>query len=86
MNLVARVLSKNNQAGHFRFPHIHGVVYFSYRVRNTGEGLPFWVPGYTQPGGDSAMTEFQERLRRGWFSHFSKITGIPVVEYFKSFK
>jgi hypothetical protein len=79
MNLVARVLSKKTQDRKPRFPHIHGVVYFSYRIGSREEGLPFWVAGYTQKGGDPAMSAFQERLQHGWFSYVSKMTGLPVT-------
>ena len=78
MNLVGRVLGKKSQGGQPRFPHINGVVYFSYRIGSRDEGLPFWCPGYTQEGGDPAMTAFQERLQHGWFSYVSKTTGSPV--------
>jgi hypothetical protein len=74
MILVARILGKRDQKGQPRFPHIHGVVYFSYRIRSRDEGLPFWAPGYVKRGGDPAMTEFQQRLRLGWFSYLSKIS------------
>lgn len=74
MTLVARILAKKDQNGQPRFPHIHGVVYFSYRIRSRNEGLPFWVAGYVKRGGDPAMTAFQHRLQRGWFSYLSTIS------------
>lgn len=74
MNFVARVLAKKAKDGAPRFPHIHGVVYFSYRIRSRDEGLPFWISGYTSRGGDPHMTAFQHRLLSGWFSYLSRIT------------
>lgn len=81
MTLVGGVLSKKDQSGERRFPHIDGVVYFSRRIRSRDEGFPFWVSGYVRPGGDPALSAFQERLQRGWFAYISKITGLPVGEF-----
>ena len=45
MILVSRVLAKKMPTGERRFPHIQGVVYFSYRARSLAEGMPFsWRP------------------------------------------
>lgn len=71
MTLVARVLAKKDQNGQPRFPHIHGVVYFSYRIRSRDEGLPFWFAGQVERG-DPAMMAFQQRLQQGWFAYLSK--------------
>jgi len=78
MILVSRVLQKKKD-GKPRFPHIDGVVYFSYRIRSKNEGLPFWVPG-TIANDDRMMSEFQAKLRNGWFAYLSKITRQPVME------
>lgn len=42
MILVSRVLQKKRQNGEQRFPHILGVVYFSYRIGSRDEGMPFF--------------------------------------------
>lgn len=80
MNLVGRILDKKTPTGERQYSYIHGVVYFSYRVRSSKEGLPFWIAGYTTLGGDPAMTNFQDRLWRGWRVYVGKITGLPVSE------
>lgn len=79
--LVARVLAKKTANGERRFPHIHGIVYFSYRVGSLAEGMPFWASGDTEPRSstDLVMREFQEKLRSGWFSYLEKAMGRPVT-------
>jgi hypothetical protein len=67
MGLVARVLAKKEPNGNPRFPHIDGVVYFSYRIPSRNEGLPFWVAGQMKPQ-DAQPREFQDRLRTNWSS------------------
>jgi hypothetical protein len=78
MILVSRLLQKKKD-GKPRFPHIDGVVYFSYRIRSKNEGLPFWLPG-TMAEDDRVMSEFQTKLRNGWFGYLSTITRQPVME------
>jgi hypothetical protein len=82
MNIVARVLQKKTPEGTPRFPYIHGVVYFSYRVPSAAEGFPFWVAGTVQapPDRDPEMSGFQAQLQRGWFEYIGKKTGVQVVE------
>jgi hypothetical protein len=77
MILVSRVLKKKRD-GKPRFPHIDGVVYFSYRIASKNERLPFWAPGIVAQS-DSTMSAFQDRLRDGWFAYLSKITQQPVM-------
>jgi hypothetical protein len=81
MILVSRVLKKK-KGGKPRFPHIEGVVYFSYRIGSKDEGMPFWVPGITAER-DQAMSAFQEKLRRGWLAYLSRVTREPVMEFSK---
>ena len=80
MTLVARVLQKRTEAGERKFPHIRGVVYFSYRVAAAVEQNLFWVQGTVEPAADSAMQVFQSKLRAEWVAYFSRITGRPITE------
>lgn len=82
MILVSRVLQKKKKSGERQFPHIAGVVYFSYRIPSRNEGLPFWIAGDTEPNGDAKMRELQEKLKRGWFSYIEQVTGTPIKEFF----
>jgi len=79
MNLVNRVLNKTKPTGERQYPNIHGAVYLSYRVRSSKEGLPFWIAGHTELG-DTIVSSFQDRLKRGWYNYVSKVTGLPVAE------
>lgn len=78
MILVSRVLQKKTQSGERQYPHISGVVYFSFRVPSRDEGLPFWVNG--DINGDTEIRGLQLKLKRGWFSYLGQITGRPVTE------
>jgi hypothetical protein len=78
LNLMAIVFKKRGPNGEPRFPHIDGVVYFSYRVPIRGEPFPFWVPAHLKP--DERVLSFQEKLRIGWFSYVAKTNGVPVNE------
>jgi hypothetical protein len=78
MILVSRVLNKRKD-GRARFPHIDGVVYFSHRVGSKDEGIPFWAPG-TAAVDDPMMKKFLEKLRSGWMSYLSEVTGQHIVE------
>jgi hypothetical protein len=80
MILVSRVLQKKTPTGERQFPHIHGVIYFSYQIPSRNEGMPFWASGHTNPKGDFQMQEFQKRLRSQWYAYVQKMTGLPVAE------
>jgi len=77
MILVSRVLKKRKN-GEPRFPHIDGVVYFSYRIGSKNEGAPFWAPGIVNAG-DTVMSAFQHKLREGWFAYVSRLLRNPVM-------
>jgi hypothetical protein len=80
MTLVARVLQHKTSSGERKFPHIRGVVYFSYRVPAAGESNLFWVPGTIEPKADKDLQAFQNKLRIEWFAHLTQITGRPIAE------
>jgi hypothetical protein len=81
MRLVGIVLRKKTPSGEPRFPHIHGIVYLSYRIPSAAEKLPFWVDGtVNDPARETALCNFHSKLRLGWYDYVSQITGMPVVE------
>jgi hypothetical protein len=80
MILISRVLQKKTPTGERQFPHISGVVYFSYQITSRGEGMPFWISGHTAPSGDTEMQEFQGWLRCRWYSYIEQVTGRRVTE------
>ena len=77
LNIVALVLKKKDSNGKPKFPHIDGIVYFSYRVASSNEPFPFWAPAHVHPD-DTEVISFQEKLRAGWFSYVARVNGIPV--------
>lgn len=84
MILVSRALAKRTPTGERQHPHIHCVVYFSYRIASKEEGMPFWISGNIEPKSTPSMREFLERLRLGWFSYVERSTGMPVKSVVKS--
>ena len=70
---VGRILQKKDEFGEHRYPHIRGVVYFSYRVPSAGESTLFWRQGTMEPTSDADLRMLQERLRREWFAFHAKI-------------
>jgi len=80
MTLIARILQKRTPDGQKKFPHIRGVVYFSYRVPMAGESKLFWIAGTMEPALDVDLNAFQNRLRREWVDYFAQLTGRPVTE------
>jgi hypothetical protein len=83
MNLVARALAKKTQNGEPQFPHILGVVYFSYKVMAAGENAPFWYAGNTNPNGDEQMQGLQNQLMKGWWDYFGRTTRQNILPIFK---
>jgi hypothetical protein len=77
---IARILQKKTKDGERRFPHIRGVVYFSYRVPAAGESALFWLPGTIEPTADADLRAFQGRLGQQWFADFAKITRRSIAE------
>jgi hypothetical protein len=84
MTLVARMLQKRTPTGEPKYPHLRGVVYFSYRIRSRPEGLPFWAAGVVDPLADGALSTFQKKLRRDWLTYLSNHVGQPVAEHIVS--
>jgi hypothetical protein len=84
--LVWKVLRKKMPNGKEpRFPHVHGVVYFSYETVKTQEqNMSFWAPGRFPlvPGDEmKPMERFQKDLQQGWYAYVEKISGRPVRQH-----
>src|SRR5216683_1890469 len=76
---VGRILQKKDELCQSRFPHIRGVVYFSYRIPAAGDPALFWLPGTMEPAADADLSTFQDRLQREWFAYFASLVRRPVT-------
>jgi hypothetical protein len=83
--LVATVMRKRTQAGALRFPHIQGIVYFSFvSVKAQDEGMSFWLPIQVKNKMEddaSDIEQFQLELREGWYAYIGKRFGAPVRQH-----
>jgi len=78
--LLGEVLCKRDSTRQLRFPHIDGVVYFSFEtVKSDPEQMSFWAPMQlreTLEQDVTAMQTFQRQLRDAWYAfvetHFGK--------------
>jgi len=83
--LAGEVIQKP-QVGQRRFPHIQGMVYFSFRTVETFDELtqkhmPFWLPAQVRGDSVEEIKHFQDDLKRGWYQYIEKMTGAPVVTH-----
>ncbi len=83
--LVGEVIQKPEGQGR-RFPHIHGMVYFSFRSvttrdQETGKDMSFWMPAQVKGDSAEAMRKFQEDLKVGWCQYIAQRSGVPVVSH-----
>lgn len=83
--LVGEVIQKP-RSGERRFPHVQGLIYFSFGAIQTldeqsQKSMPFWLPA--QVRGDSAneIKRFQDDLKRGFYQYVERTTGRPVVAH-----
>jgi len=83
--LTASVLRKRDKDKERRFPHIHGLVYFSYNsVKTEQEGMNFWAALHLKPVANedlAPMTSFQEELQQAWYSFVEKKWGKTVRQF-----
>jgi hypothetical protein len=84
VRLAGEVIQKPHGADR-RFPHIQGMVYFSWRVttfdEKTGKNMPFWVPAQVRGDAAGDVKGFQEDLRIGWYQYVERMSGAPVVSH-----
>ena len=83
--LVGEVIQKP-QSGERRFPHIQGIVYFSFRTvetfdEQTQKYMPFWLPAQVSGDAVEEMKGFQDDLKQGWYQYVEKMSGAPVVSH-----
>ncbi len=83
--LLAKILRKRTEGLEIRFPHIQGVVYFSFdTVKTPSEGMNFWAAIQLQhhPSEDLRdVAQFQEDLQQGWYQDLQKRTGTVVRQF-----
>jgi hypothetical protein len=83
--LIATVVRKRTPEGVLRYPHIQGVVYFSFvSVKARDEGMSFWLPIQVKNKMEddaSDIEQFQLELREGWYAFVGKKFGKPVRQH-----
>jgi hypothetical protein len=81
--LAGEVIQKPH-SGERRFPHIQGLVYFSFGAvktfdEQTQKYMPFWLPAQVRGDAVEEITRFQHDLKLGWYQYVERMTGAPVV-------
>jgi hypothetical protein len=78
--LAGEVIQKP-QAGERRFPHLNGMVYFSFRTvetfdEQTQKYMSFWLPAQVRDDSVEEIKRFQDDLKRGWYRYIEKMSGV----------
>jgi len=84
--LLAGEVIQKPHSGKRRFPHIHGMVYFSFQTiktfdEQTQKYMPFWVPAQVRGDAVEEVKRFQDDLKRGWCQYVERMSGVPVVSH-----
>jgi hypothetical protein len=83
--LTGSVLRKRDKEKERRFPHIHGLVYFSYdSVKSVKENMNFWAAMQlkTAPDDDvTQMRDLQKELQQAWYAFVEKKWGKKVRQF-----
>jgi hypothetical protein len=84
--LVGEVIQKPQSSGDRRFPHIQGMVYFSFRTietfdEQTQKYRPFWLPAQVRGDAVEEVKRFQDDLKQGWCQYIERMSGVPVVSH-----
>jgi len=82
--LTASVLRKRDKDKVRRFPHIHGLVYFSYdTVKTETENMNFWAPLQLTDGNEDVtpMKDLQRELEHAWYAFVEKKWGKTVRKF-----
>ncbi len=77
------------QKPHFderRFPHIQGMVYFSFGTietfdEQTQEYMPFWFPAQVRGDAVEEVKRFQDDLKLGWYQYVERMSGVPIIAH-----
>jgi len=83
--LVGKVIQKPC-SGERRFPHIQGMVYFSFQTietfdEQTQKYMPFWLPPQVRGDAVEAVKRFQDDLKVGWCQYVERMSGVPIVSH-----
>lgn len=83
--LTASVLRKRNKDKGRRFPHIHGLVYFSYdSVKTEKENMNFWLALHLKADATEDMTQmvdFQKQLQQARYAFVEHKWGKKVRQF-----
>lgn len=85
--LAGEVIQKP-QSGDRRFPHIQGMVYFSFGTvdtfdQQTQKSMPFWLPAQVRGDAGVEIKKFQDDLKLGWYQYVERMIGAPVVSHYR---
>lgn len=79
------VLRKRDKDKERRFPHIHGLVYFSYdTIKSAKENMNFWAALQLKTGPNEDVTpmrDFQKQLEQAWYAFVEKKWGKKVRQF-----
>jgi len=83
---LAGEVTQKPQSGERRFPHIQGMVYFSFRTietfdEQTQEYMPFWLPAQVRGDAVEEVKRFQDDLKLGWYQYVERMSGVPIVAH-----
>lgn len=83
--LVGEVIQKPH-SGERRFPHIQGMVYFSFRTietfdEQTQKYMSIWLPAQVRGDTVREVKRFQYDLGLGWRQYVERMSGVPVVNH-----
>jgi hypothetical protein len=82
--LVGEVIQKPKE-GERRFPHIDGMIYFSYHVtvfdEKTESSMPFWFPTQVASEHVGAIKRFQDDLKLAWYGYVEQMSGATVIPH-----
>ena len=89
--LAGVVIQKQKSGAERRFPHIQGMVYFSFDTVTTQDGqagkeMSFWMPAQVQGESAERIKRFQEALKKGWYRHIETTTGRSVVSHLRDMR
>ncbi len=85
--LMGEVIQKP-LSGERRFPHIQGMVYFSFRTietfdEQTRKYMPFWLPAQVRGDAVEEVKRFQDDLKVGWWQYVERMSGVPVLSHYR---
>jgi hypothetical protein len=83
--LAGEVIQKPLSGGR-RFPHIQGMVYFSFRTietfdEQTQQSMPFWLPAQVRGDAVEEVKRFQDDLKLRWWQYVERMSGVPVLSH-----